>query len=168
MLTFFLLGLFFFRDWIRRLHERLGRLLPQRFREPWMHFFDSFTDALGLARHHAAFARVLLCTAGIWICLTSQFFLATMAVHHPLPFDASFFVTGVTTVGLAIPTPGGIGGFHKACQLVLTKFYRFDVDSSVAVAVIFHLIGTLPVLVTGLLLFAKEGLHWRDVTKQQS
>jgi uncharacterized membrane protein YbhN (UPF0104 family) len=89
---------------------------------------------------------VLLCTAGVWACLTSQFWFATLAAHHPLPFDSSFFVTGVTTVGLAIPTPGGIGGFHKACQLVLTRFYRFDVESSIAVAVLFHVIGTLPVL----------------------
>ena len=167
LLTFFVIGLFFFRDAIRRLHERLGRYLPVRFREPWMHFFDSFTEALALTRHHGAFARVVLCTIGTWITLNSQFWFATKAVAHPLPFDASFFVTGVTTIGLAIPTPGGIGGFHKACQLVLTRFYRFDVDSSVAVAVIFHLIGTLPVLITGLFLFAKQGLHWRDVTRKE-
>lgn len=164
VLWFFIFGLFFFRDFIRRLHLRLGRLLPARFRESWMHFFDTFVETLEITKHRRAFVTVLLCTAGVWACLTSQFWFATMAAHHPLPFDASFFVTGVTTVGLAIPTPGGIGGFHKACQLVLTRFYGFSVDSSVAVAVLFHIIGTLPVLVTGLLLFAKEGLRWRDVT----
>ena len=84
-------------------------------------------------------------------------------MHHPLPFDSAFFVTGVTTIGLAIPTPGGIGGFHKACQLVLTRFYAFSIDSSVAVAVLFHVIGTLPVLTMGLFLFAREGLRWKDM-----
>ena len=163
-LWFFVFGLFFFRGFIRRIHVRLGRLMPARFRESWMHFFDTFVETLGITRHRRAFVTVLLCTAGVWACLTSQFWFATMAAHHPLPFDSSFFVTGVTTVGLAIPTPGGIGGFHKACQLVLTRFYGFSVDSSVAVAVLFHVIGTLPVLVTGLILFAREGLHWRDVT----
>ena len=163
-LWFFVFGLFFFRGFIRRIHVRLGRLMPARFRESWMHFFDTFVETLEITRHRRAFVTVLLCTAGVWACLTSQFWFATMAAHHPLPFDSSFFVTGVTTVGLAIPTPGGIGGFHKACQLVLTRFYGFSVDSSVAVAVLFHVIGTLPVLVTGLILFAREGLHWRDVT----
>jgi hypothetical protein len=166
-LAFFVTGLYFFRATVRRMHEGLGRLLPQRFRDSWMHFFDSFTETLELTRHRAAFAKVVFCTAGVWLCLTSQFWFATQAVHHPLPFDSSFFVTGVTTVGLAIPTPGGIGGFHKACQLVLTRFYGFSIDSSVAVAVVFHVIGTLPVLVTGLILFAKEGLHWRDVTRTE-
>lgn len=161
----FIFGLYFFRPWIRRAHEFLGKLLPKRFRDSWMHFFDSFTETLELAKHHRAFAQVLLCTAGVWACLTGQFFLTTLAIHRPLPFDSAFFVTGVTTVGLAIPTPGGVGGFHKACQLVLTNFYLFDVDSSVATAILFHIVGTVPVLVTGLALFAREGLKWRDVTR---
>jgi uncharacterized protein (TIRG00374 family) len=163
-LTFLVTGLFFFRHVIRRMHEALGQLLPKRFRAPWMQFFDSFASTTELANHPRTFIKVLFCTAAIWLCLTAQFWFATQAVHHPLPFDSSFFVTGVTTVGLAIPTPGGVGGFHKACQLVLVNFYGFSVDLSVAVAVLFHLIGTAPVLVTGLILFAKEGLQWRDVT----
>jgi len=163
-LMILIFGLFFFRAHIRRLHEYLGRALPKRFRDSWMHFFDSFVETLALTRQGKAFSLVLLCTAGVWACLTGQFYLTTLALHRPLPFDASFFVTGVTTVGLAIPTPGGIGGFHKACQLVLTNFYNFDIDSSVATAVLFHIVGTLPVVVTGLLLFVREGLRWRDVT----
>lgn len=166
-LAFLMLGVFFFGDVIRRLHEWLGRFVPQRFRESWMHFFDTFASTIEIVRHRAAFAKIVFCTAGVWACLTSQFWLATQAVDHPLPFDSSFFVTGVTTVGLAIPTPGGIGGFHKACQLVLTRFYAFDVDSSVAVAVLFHVIGTLPVLVMGLSLFGREGLRWKDVTAKR-
>jgi hypothetical protein len=165
VLSFFLLGLFFFRSVIRRLHEWLGRFIPKRFRDSWMHFFDSFADTLELTRHRAAFVKVLLCTAGVWACLTGQFWFAALALHRQLPFDSSFFVTGATTIGLALPTPGGVGGFHKVCQFVLTRFYDYDVDSSVAVAFLFHLIGTLPVVVTGLLLFAREGLHWRDVTR---
>lgn len=160
-----LIGLFFFREKIRRMHEVLGRLIPQRFRDSWMHFFDSFAATLSITRHHSAFASVLACTAGVWACLTGQFYFTVRALQQPLPWDASIFVTGVTTVGLAIPTPGGVGGFHKACQLVLTRFYGFDVDLSVATAVLFHVVGTAPVIVTGLLLFAREGLRWRDVTR---
>lgn len=164
-LAFLMVGLFFFRDTVRRLHVFLSRLLPQRFREGWMHFFDTFTETLEITRHRPAFLRVLLCTAGVWFCLTSQFWFAALALHRQLPFDSSYFVTAATTLGLAVPTPGGVGGFHKVCQLVLTRFYDYDVESSVAVAFLFHIIGTLPVVVTGLLLFARQGLHWRDVTR---
>jgi glycosyltransferase 2 family protein len=164
-LAFLITGLVFFRANIRALHDKLGLLLPQRFRSAWMNFFDTFAQTLEIGRDKKVFAKILLCTAGVWACLTAQMLIAMLSIDRWLPYDSSFFVTGVTTVGLAIPTPGGIGGFHKACQLVLTRFYKFDVDTSVAVAVLFHLIGTLPVLVMGLALFAREGLRWKDVTK---
>lgn len=167
LLWSFIIGLRISRETIRRLHEWLGRFLPKRIRGPWMHFFDTFSETLRITRYPRALAKVLLCTVATWACLTSQFWFATMAVHRPLPYDASFFVTGVTTVGLAIPTPGGIGGFHKACQLVLTRFYAFSVDASVAVAVLFHVIGTLPVLVIGLFLFAKQGVSLRQLRSEE-
>ncbi len=128
-----------------------------------MHFFDTFAESLRLVKRPSTLTKVLFCTAGVWFCLTAQFWIVTVAMHRRLPFDASFFVTGITTVGLAIPTPGGVGGFHKACQLVLTTFYDYDVDSSVAVAIVFHVVGTLPVLLTGLALFVREGLSWREL-----
>jgi uncharacterized protein (TIRG00374 family) len=157
---------YFFRAKLRGAHQIVGGLLPARFRTPWMQFFDSFTASLDLVRKRGALSRVLLYTAGVWGCLTSQFWFVVMALHRPLPLDSGFFVTGITTIGLAVPTPGGVGGFHKACQIVLTKFYLFDIDSSVAVAILFHVVGTLPVLVVGLLLFLREGLNLRQLTEE--
>jgi hypothetical protein len=159
-------GIFFFRGSVRRLHAWIGRIVPQRFREAWMNFFDSFARSLDIARHPAALLKVLACTVLIWFCLTSQFWWVMIAAHRPLDFDTSFFICGVTTIGLAIPTPGGVGGFHKICQYVLTTFYRFDIDSSVAVTVLLHIVGTLPVVVTGLLLFFREGLNWKQLKEQ--
>ena len=120
LLSFFVIGIFFFRAGIRRLHEKLGRIPP---RVSANHGCTSSTRSRR-ARAHApssGFARVLLCTAANLALPDVAVLAGDAAAHHPLPFDSSFFVTGVTTIGLAIPTPGGIGGFHKACQLVLTS-----------------------------------------------
>lgn len=157
-------GVFFGK--VRTAHEFVGRILPIRFRAPWMHFFDAFAASVDLVRTPSVLMRVIFFTIGVWGCLTSQFWFVVTALHRPLPLDSGFFVTGITTIGLAVPTPGGVGGFHKACQIVLTKFYLFDIDSSVAVAVLFHVVGTLPVLVVGLLLFLREGLNLRQLTEQ--
>lgn len=164
-LLLFMVALYFASAKVRVLHEILGRILPKRFREPWMHFFDAFVQTLDVTRDARAFLAVILCTAGVWACLTAQFYVAAIAAHRPVPFDSGLLLGGATTVGVAIPTPGGVGGFHKIAQWVVTTFYGFDIDSSVAVAIIFHLVGALPVIVIGLLLFAREGLHWRDVSK---
>ncbi len=159
--TLLIAGIFFFQGTVRRVHEWVGRFVPGRFRNAWMHFFDAFVKSLELPA--GALGRVLLFTAAIWFCLSAQFWIVLVALRRPLAFDSSFFISGISTVGMVIPTPGGVGGFHKACQLVLTAFYHFDIDTSVAVAVVLHVVGTLPVLVTGLILFAHAGLRWKDV-----
>lgn len=161
-----MVAIYFFRAGMRRFHAWVGHVLPVRFREAWMRFFDAFAGTLQLAERPAALAGILVCTVLIWACLSSQFWFAVIAAHHPLPFDSSFFLTATTTIGIAIPTPGGVGGFHKVCQYVLQTFYGFDIDTSVAVAVLFHVVGTLPVVVVGTLLFLHEGLNWRQLSQE--
>jgi glycosyltransferase 2 family protein len=167
-LTLLVIGIVTFRERMRRVHAWVGRFVPSRFREPWMRFFDSFAQSLRMTRRPTTLLIVLSATIGVWFCLTAQFWFVLVANGHPLPFDASFFISGLSTLGMIIPTPGGVGGFHKACQLVLTTFYGFDIDGSVAVALLFHAVGTLPVVLTGLVLFAREGLRWKDVTHEAS
>lgn len=159
-------GVYFFRGGIRRLAARVSAILPVRFREPWMRFFDAFAKTLELIETPLAAVTVLGATAGIWFCLIAQYSCALYASHRPLPYDASLFLNAATTVGVAIPTPGGVGGFHKICQWVLTSYYKFDIDTSVAVAVLLHLVSTAPVLMTGLALFLREGLSWRELTRE--
>jgi len=165
MLTF-VTGIILATATIRRFHERLGQLLPQRFRDPWMHFFDTFAASFrGAAQYPAAFAKVIALTIITWACLSSQFWFTSLAMSHDLPFLSCFFLTGVSIVGMMIPTPGGVGGFHKVCQVALIQFYAFGIDDSVALALVLHLVGTLPVLIVGLALVAKEGLSMGQLAK---
>ncbi len=157
--------LYFFRGSARKVQMRISAMLPKRFRRGWVGFFDSLGAVIELLGRPLLLARVLLFTAGIWTCLTGQFILVLYALDRPLPYVSSFLVTGMTILGLWIPTPGGVGGFHKAAQMALTNFYGFDVSSSVAVAIVFHLVGTLPVVMTGFVLFAREGMSVRQLAR---
>jgi uncharacterized protein (TIRG00374 family) len=165
-LTTLVAGIYLYRERMRRVHEYLARFVPKRFRGAWMHFYDAFVETLKLRERPVAAIKIVLCTMAIWFCLTAQFWVTTRGMPRQVPFDSSFFISAVTTVGLAIPTPGGVGGFHKVCQLILTTFYGFDVDSSVAAALMFHVVGTVPVLVTGLILFATAGIKLRDLKSE--
>lgn len=164
-MTSFIVAIYFFHGFVRRMHLWLGRYLPRRIADAWVSLFDAFVASLAIARNGRALRHVLLMTAIIWITLTSQFIFVTYALDRPIPPQSSFFITGMTILGMAIPTPGGVGGFHKMCQIVLTRFYNFDIDTSVAVAIIFHIVGTAPVIVVGLLLFMREGLTWRQLAR---
>ena len=68
---------------MRRVHEWLGRFVPKRFRGAWMHFYDAFVETLKLRERPAAAIKVVLCTTGIWFCLTAQFWVTTRGMHAP-------------------------------------------------------------------------------------
>jgi len=165
-LIVFVIGIVLFTEQVRRAHRWVGRIVPLRFRDAWMRFFDSFARSLEIRRRPAALAVVLFSTAAIWLCLILQFWFVIIAMRRVLPFDSTIFLCAVTTVAVAIPTPGAVGGFHKICQWVLTTFYGFDVDASVAAAVLFHIVGMMPVVVAGTILFLREGLNWHQLREE--
>lgn len=154
-----------FRDRARAVHLRVARAIPVRFRGSFINLFDSFSHSLRLPANRQAMLRVLLLTGMIWLCLTSQFLFVMRAFGHVLPYRAAFLVTAMSVLGFAIPTPGGVGGFHKAVQLVLVGFYGFGINASVAITLVYHLVGTLPVVATGTSLFLREGLSWRQIER---
>jgi uncharacterized protein (TIRG00374 family) len=165
-LILFVVGIVLFTDRVRRAHRWLGRIVPLRFRDGWMRFFDSFARSLEIRQRPAALGVVVFSTAAIWLCLVSQFWFVMIAMRRVLPFDSTFFLCAVTSVAVAIPTPGGVGGFHKICQWVLTTFYGYDIDTSVAAAVLFHVVGMTPVVFAGVVLFLREGLNWRQLSEE--
>ena len=165
-LILFVIGIVLFTERIRRAHRWIGRIVPLRFRDAWMRFFDSFARSLDIRLQPGALAVVIVSTAAIWLCLVSQFWFVMIAMRRVLPFDSTIFLCAVTAVAVAIPTPGGVGGFHKVCQWVLTTFYGYDIDTSVAAAVLFHVVGMTPVVVAGVILFLREGLNWRELSQE--
>jgi uncharacterized membrane protein YbhN (UPF0104 family) len=75
-----------------------------------------------------------------------------------MPFAGSFLVVGYLTVGVAAPTPGAVGGFHKMYQLALTQFFGADETVAGAAAIVLHLLSFVPVTLLGLLFMWQDGL----------
>lgn len=164
-LAFVIISATLFQPTVRRHISFLGRILPVRMRESLGNMAESFITSLRFRGSRRQFITIIVLTLGVWLCLTTQFYFVMLAVGSPLPLVASFFMTAMTVIGFAIPTPGGVGGFHKIAQLVLVNFYGFTVDASVAIALVYHVVGTLPVILCGTTMFAKEGLSWKLLEK---
>ena len=64
-------------------------------------------------------------------------------------------------VGVAVPTPGAVGGFHEAFRLGATTFFGADNDTAVGAAIVLHAVSVVPVLMLGLLFAAQDGLEAR-------
>jgi uncharacterized membrane protein YbhN (UPF0104 family) len=81
------------------------------------------------------------------------------AFDFAIPFTGSFLFLALLTLGVAVPTPGAVGGFHEAFRVGATMFYGAPNDAAVGAAIVLHLFSIGPALMLGLFFAAQEGLN---------
>ena len=69
------------------------------------------------------------------------------------------------TVGVAIPTPGTLGGFHAFYLLCLTEAFGIPKGTAAAAGIAAHALANLPLLGFGLVLMGREGLTLGKVAR---
>jgi uncharacterized membrane protein YbhN (UPF0104 family) len=82
-----------------------------------------------------------------------------MAFGFAIPFTGSFLMIALLTLGVAVPTPGAVGGFHEAFRVGATMFYGAPDAAAVGAAIVLHLFTIGPALLLGLFFAAQEGLN---------
>jgi hypothetical protein len=64
----------------------------------------------------------------------------------------------ILVVGVAVPTPGAIGGFHAAYRIAVQMFFGASPDRAFGAAFVLHAISFLPVTILGAIFMFSEGL----------
>ena len=139
--------------------ERVVGWLPERFRERGRHFFDHVLDGLSVIRDPAQLVRLLLWGGAVWLAASTQVELMARAFSIPLGLPGAFIILTIGGLGLAIPTPGGVGGFHAATQFALVRLFGVDVATATAYALIHHAVCFFPITIIGLAYSGAVG--WR-------
>jgi uncharacterized membrane protein YbhN (UPF0104 family) len=80
----------------------------------------------------------------------------------------SFLVMTLLVVGVAVPTPGQVGGFQVAYKIAVTTFLGASEEAATAAAIVLWLISFVPVTLLGLLFMAREGLTLGRVKQMAS
>jgi len=139
--------------------ERLLARAPRWLADPVGRALRAFSEGLAVLRApaphlFAIFAQSLV----IWLLIALGFHLNHLAFGLTLPFQATFLLIAFLTVGVAIPTPGMVGGFHAFYLLALNSVFGVDRATAAAAGIASHALTNLPVLVLGLALLGREGL----------
>ena len=142
---------------LERVTRTVVRVLPERLGEAAAKLVRAFAVARAIVRQpdRLLLALALRCrlasiAAGIW--------RSTAAFHIDMPLTCAFLIQALLVVGVAVATPGAVGGFHYFCRLVVTTFYGAPNDRAVGAALVLHAISFVPVAIIGLILLAQEGL----------
>lgn len=123
--------------------------------------FISGLDVFGSSR--AQWARLIGESLLLWVCIGLIIHLNSIAFGFDIPFHSSFLIVAFLTVGVAIPTPGMVGGFHASYTLALTAIYGLDQGEAMAAGLVLHALQNLPVLILGIAFLGREGLSFGSV-----
>lgn len=156
-----LLVMFFMAGHPERLHAWLLKaeaVLPARLAEMIAKFARMFAEGFAVVRRPERLLAALVWSLVIWASIAASIWAASVAFGIAMSFTGAWLMLAPLVVGVAVPTPGGVGGFHEAYRIGATAFFGADNDTAVGAAIVLHAISVVPVTIAGLLFMVQDGL----------
>jgi uncharacterized protein (TIRG00374 family) len=139
--------------------ERLERVLPSTLAGLLARIAERFATGLGAIRKPGRLLVALALSFPLWLSIAAGIWAGAVAFHMAVPFVGSFLIIAPLVAGVAVPTPGAVGGFHAAFRFAATTFFNAPDAAAVGAAIVLHLLTVGPTLLLGLLFAAHEGLN---------
>lgn len=98
-----------------------------------------------------------------WLTIALGTWLGIRAAGAAISFSDSLVMLLPLALGVAIPTPGGVGGYHAAMKWGLTSLFGVEPAVAAGAGILMHLAIVLPVLALGPILLTTEKLSWADM-----
>ncbi|OFW33226.1 MAG: hypothetical protein A3G76_06690 [Acidobacteria bacterium RIFCSPLOWO2_12_FULL_65_11] len=120
---------------------------------------EKFAEGLAVIRRPSRLFVALVWSFPLWLSIAVGIWSTAKAFQLAVPFTGTFLLMALLVVGVAVPTPGAIGGFHEAFRVGATAFYGAREEAAVGAAIVLHLFSIGPALLLGLWFAAREGLN---------
>lgn len=137
---------------------KVERVVPARAAALIAKLVRTFLEGLAIVRQPGRLAVAGLLSFPLWLSIAAGIWLGARAYAIDMSYPASFLLMALLVVGVAVPTPGSVGGYHKAYQIGAVAFFGVENDRAVAAALVAHAISIVPVTVAGVMFLAREGL----------
>jgi len=142
-----------------RTMARLERVVPSALAGLIARVAEKFALGLGAIRRPRRLLVALLWSFPLWIAIGAGIWAVAIAFRIALPFSGTFLIIALLSLGVTLPTPGAVGGFHAAFRYGATAFFGASDDAAVGAAIVAHVLSQGPSLMLGLFFAAQEGLN---------
>jgi uncharacterized protein (TIRG00374 family) len=138
--------------------KRFEHVLPAALAVVIARLAETFAQGLAAIRRPSRLFIALLWSFPLWLSISAGIWAIALAFRLNVPFTGAFLILAPLVLGVAVPTPGGVGGFHAAFRYGAATFFGAPDDAAVGAAIVLHLFSVGPSLLLGLLFAAQEGL----------
>ena len=146
-------------DHVARAVDRMGALLPARAVGALARVASRFVEGLAVLRNRRVLVVAFAWSLVHWAAVAGVLWLVTVGFGVALPVSGAAVLMAMTVVGVSLPTPAGIGGYHAAYQVGATLLYGAPDAAAVAAALVLHAMSFLPVTVVGVVFMAEDGVR---------
>ncbi len=153
--------MFFMAGHPERLHAwilKAERVLPSRVAAMIAKLAQTFAEGFAVVRSPLRVLAALGWSLVLWFSIAAGIWGVAVGFGINMPFTGGLLMLAPLVVGVAVPTPGGVGGFHEAFRLGATSFFGADNDTAVGAAIVLHAISVVPVVIVGLIFIIQDGL----------
>jgi uncharacterized protein (TIRG00374 family) len=150
-------------EWLHAWLARVDRWLPARLSGLIGRLLRMFAEGFGVLRRPERLLASLGWSVVLWVIISAETWVVARAFHIAMPFAGSWLMLALLVVGVAVPTPGGVGGFHEAFRLGATAFFGADNNAAIGAAILLHATSFVPVTLLGLWFAVREGLNLQGI-----
>ena len=151
------------RDWTDFLVKKMTRFLSPTLSLRLNSLVHSFLDGFLFVKRPASFLMILFLSVVVWSLYIVMTYLAFFAFDlGELGFGAAIVVLAISSIGIAIPTPGATGSYHWFTAQTLVRLFHVPNELALSYATVTHAAGFIGVTVIGLYYFAHDHVSIRD------
>jgi uncharacterized membrane protein YbhN (UPF0104 family) len=147
-----------YRDAVERRLEGRSGLLPWLVRSA-----IAVSQGLDALRQPRLLLRALGHTFLTWLVIALATWVGLRACGVEIPAAGVLVVLPLLVLGIALPTPGGAGGYHLGMKVGLMEFYGVSEPVAVGTGFLVHLAVVIPVVLLGVVLLVVDRIPLKDL-----
>ncbi len=126
--------------------------------------FLALAEGTNALRRPRLLPAILAYSVLMWLTIGLGTWIGIRACGASIPFAGVLVILPLLALGVAVPTPGGAGGYHAAMTWGLVSLFGVSGETAAGAGVLMHLGVILPVIVLGLVLLRIERVSFSDLT----
>lgn len=146
--------------------DRVLAWFPAVLARPFRGLLKSFGEGLAVLQAPASLWLMIAAQSLVlWLAIAYGFHFNNLAFDIVLPLPATFLLIAFLVVGVSIPTPGNVGGFHVFYLYAMRDVFGVPTETASAAGISAHALSNLVILAVGLVFLAREGLTMGKVAE---
>jgi hypothetical protein len=123
---------------VLKIVEKFSELFAHKLAGIFEKLILGFSSLRGTKNYFNTFLLSVLIIFSYWVNTYVGLLMLGMEANISITFTSSLVIMSISSIGVMIPTPGGIGSYHSITKTVLVTLYNYERSIGIAFATLTH------------------------------